>query len=26
VPAMDGAYAAELEDLPPRPGELTPTV
>jgi oxalate decarboxylase/phosphoglucose isomerase-like protein (cupin superfamily) len=26
APAMDGAYAAELEDLPPRPGELTPTL
>jgi oxalate decarboxylase/phosphoglucose isomerase-like protein (cupin superfamily) len=26
APAMDGAYAAELEDLPPRPGELMPTL
>jgi len=25
LPAMDAAYAAELEDLPPLPGEVTPT-
>jgi hypothetical protein len=25
VPAMDGAYAAELEDLPPLSGQLSPT-
>jgi oxalate decarboxylase/phosphoglucose isomerase-like protein (cupin superfamily) len=25
VPAMEAAYAAELEDLPPLPGEVTPT-
>ncbi len=26
VPNMDTAYAAEIEDLPPRPSELAPTV
>jgi oxalate decarboxylase/phosphoglucose isomerase-like protein (cupin superfamily) len=25
VPAMDAAYAAEVEDLPPLPGEVAPT-
>jgi hypothetical protein len=25
LPAMDAAYAAELEDLPPLPGEVLPT-
>jgi oxalate decarboxylase/phosphoglucose isomerase-like protein (cupin superfamily) len=25
LPAMDAAYAAELEDLPPLPGDVTPT-
>jgi hypothetical protein len=25
VPAMDAAYGAELEDLPPLPGEVAPT-